>query len=184
MKTQIILLIICIILFSCSRNEDENHDDQKYFIKLTINDAAKEEYAKKSPTGYGFEKSNFEEHASSSKYRLYALDLMNIDIYDYPLKVKNYNWSNANTNNIMSLTRFSYVDPETNKEYTYMYSSNMPLYNESSNLSFTINQTSNGEVKGTFSGKIVAYDTKTSPYTKKVFNIKNGEVYMPINKFP
>lgn len=186
MKIKITLLAICLIFISCSRSDDENsnNENQKYYIKFKINDIDREEYAQKSTSGYTFETSNFEDHSLSFNYRIYATDVMNIDIFDYPLNVKTYNWSNANTNNMISLTKFRYSDAQTNIQYYYLYSPNVPLYNENSNFSLTINQLENGEVRGSFSGKIVAYDTTTSPYTKKVFNIKNGEFYMPINKYP
>ena len=187
MKNKILFILSFLLVFSCSRSDDstsQKDNSNKYYVKFSINNVAKVEFSLKDNAGqYYFDNSNFEEHSSSSYYRAYLTEIMNININSLPIKPQIYNWNNGSSASIMQLTKFYYKDPQNNIQYSYMYSSNNPFYSENSNLALTVSQVTNSEVKATFTGKIVAYDTSTSPYTKRVFNITNGEIYMPIIKY-
>ncbi len=171
-KNYIFLLLMSLLFISCNSSRDDDNslsNTKQYYVKFKINDVQKEDYYNTSIGDFN-ESSIFEVYPMGGNlYTFQLLDIIAVEFNRNEFQPKTYSWSNTSNNNNMNFKWFKYIDPQTGADFWYPYGSG-------SNVIFNIISVNNNEVKGTFTGKIIA----SSNGTQKTFNITNGEFYAPI----
>ena len=162
-----LLFVVGLLFISCSRDDDKSSDTEKYYVKFKINDIQKEDYYKTALED--FEQSSIFEEYPKGKYTFQLLDIISVQFNKSDFQPKIYSWNYTNSSNNMNFRWFDYLDPQSGNKFSFPYISG-------SNMTFNITSVSNNEVRGTFTGKIIASSKKK----KKAFNITNGEFYAPI----
>lgn len=171
MKKFYLFLLLALLFISCNNNNTDDllSDNKKYYVKFNINNVQKEDYYNTTIEDFP-DSSIFEVYPTGGNtYRFQMLNIISVEFDKTGFQQKTYSWNNTSSNNNMSLYWFKYLEPQTGTEFSFPYVSG-------SNVTFNITSISNNEVKGIFTGKIIA----SSNGTQKTFNITNGEFYVPI----
>lgn len=169
MKRKYLLLLFIIgIFFNSCRKDDDSNGKEKYFIKLKINNSQMEDHI----TGEYFDENSIFEKVSSNIFAFQVFSNIRMTINQSELEVKTYSFKVNPSNYSENSFWFHYIDPATGTEYSNLSS------DSTGNMTLTITSIKDNDLKGTFSGTVVAKSTGNG--TTKTFNITNGEFYAPL----
>ena len=169
MKKQYLLLLLIIgILFSSCRKDDDSNDKEKYYVKLKINNTQMEDHI----TGEYFDENSIFEKVTSNTYAFQIFSYIKMTINQSELETKTYSFKVNPSNYSENSFWFNYDDPATGTEYSTQSS------DATGSMTLNITSIKDNNLKGTFSGTIVAKSTGNG--TIKTFNITNGEFYVPL----